>query len=218
MINPETLTFLTNVTENNNREWFAVNKEQYEAARADVLGLVETLIPLLAAIDPGFPVETEAKRCVMRIYRDIRFSKNKLPYKNNFGISFMSRQVKGPEYYLHLQPGKSFFAAGYWMPEAPHLKLIREEIDYNTDEFVNIIEAPSFKSLFKLDMQDSLVKAPKGYDPGHPHIELLKLKSFIASFPIDDKKLFKPDISNQLKSAFEIAYPLVQFLRKAIVQ
>ncbi|WP_262496925.1 DUF2461 domain-containing protein [Pedobacter lusitanus] len=124
MIKPETLAFLSAVAANNNREWFALNKESYEAARADVISLVDEIIPVLANIDPQFPLETQAKKCVLRIYRDIRFSKNKDPYKNNFGVSFSVKNTNGngPEFYLHLQPGSSFLAGGYWMPDAPLLK------------------------------------------------------------------------------------------------
>ncbi|SEA20391.1 DUF2461 domain-containing protein [Pedobacter hartonius] len=217
MIKRETLAFLTEIVENNNREWFAQNKDRYEIAKADVLSFVEELIPVLYAVDSEFPIETQAKKCLMRIYRDIRFSKNKNPYKNNYGISFSVKNSHGPEYYLHLQPGKSYFAAGYWMPEAPDLKNIREEIDYNTSEFLEIIKAENFVSLFTLSKEDTLKKAPKGYDPQHPQIDLLKLKSFIATFPISDEELFTPSIVNHLKKAFEGIYPFVQFLKRAVV-
>jgi len=216
MIKRETLAFLTELVDNNNREWFAEHKERYETAKADVLAFIAELIPVLSAVDPE--TQTEPKKCLMRIYRDIRFSKNKSPYKNNYGISFSIKGSKGPEYYLHLQPGKSFFAGGYWMPEAADLKNIREEIDYNTSEFLEIIEAKGFTSLYTLSTEDSLKKAPKGYDPSHPQIELLKLKSYIASFPISDEELFKPSIVNHLKKAFEGIYPFVQFLKRAVVQ
>ncbi|MCX2478789.1 DUF2461 domain-containing protein [Pedobacter sp. MC2016-15] len=216
MIKRETLAFLTELVDNNNREWFAEHKERYETAKADVLAFIAELIPVLSAIDPE--TQTEPKKCLMRIYRDIRFSKNKSPYKNNYGISFSIKGSKGPEYYLHLQPGKSFFAGGYWMPEAADLKNIREEIDYNTSEFLEIIEAKGFTSLYTLSTEDSLKKAPKGYDPSHPQIELLKLKSYIASFPISDEELFKPSIVNHLKKAFEGIYPFIQFLKRAVVQ
>ena len=104
------------------------------------------------------------------------------------------------------------------MPEAADLKNIREEIDYNTSEFLEIIEAKSFTSLYTLSKEDTLKKAPKGYDPEHPQIELLKLKSYIASFPISDEELFKPSIVNHLKKAFAGVYPFVQFLKRAVVQ
>lgn len=218
MIQPETLAFITDVANNNNREWFAEHKDRYEVAKADVLQFVETLIPLLAAVDPEFSVETSAKKCLLRIYRDVRFSKNKDPYKNNYGISFAvkGKGVNEPGYYLHIQPGSCFFGAGFWMPEAADLKKIREEIDYNTSEFLEIIEAKSFKNTFQLSQEDKLKKAPKGYEIDHPQIELLKLKSFIATFPIKDEEFFKPAIVNQLKNAFESVYPFILFLRKAV--
>lgn len=220
MIKPETLNFIADVARNNNREWFAENKARYETAKDDVLAFVDQLIPQLAAVDPEFSAETPAKKCLMRIYRDVRFSKNKDPYKNNYGISF---NVKGkgqpdPGYYLHIQPGESFFAAGFWMPEAPVLKSVREEIDYNTSEFLDIIHAKSFKNTFELSQEDKLKKAPKGYDIDHPQLELLKLKSFIAICPLKDEDFLKPGIVSQLKKAFESVFPFVVFLRNAVAQ
>ena len=218
MIQSDTLTFIKDVAEHNNREWFADNKDRYETAKTDVLALVEQLIPKLAAIDPEFSIDTPAKKCLMRIYRDVRFSKNKDPYKNNYGISFNTKAkgIPDPGYYLHIQPGESFFAAGFWMPEAPVLKKVREEIDYNTSEFLDIIQAKSFRGLFELDQTDKLKNAPKGYDVGHPQIELLKLKSFIAVTPLKDQDFLKPAIVGQLSKAFESVYPFVQFLRNAV--
>jgi len=220
MIKAETLKFIKDVAENNDREWFAANKERYETARADVLSFVEELIPVLAAIDPAFSVDTPAKKCLMRIYRDVRFSKNKDPYKNNFGISFhvKSNGVPNPEYYLHLQPGKSFFGVGFWMPEAPVLKKIREEIDYNTTEFLEIIEGESFNSTFSLSKDDTLKNAPKGYEIDHPQINWLKLKSYIAIYPLTDKDILGAGINDKLKNAFQSIQPFVRFLRNAVSQ
>jgi len=220
MIKSETLAFITDVAANNNREWFAENKERYEVAKADVLAFVDQLIPELAAADPAFSVETSSKKCLLRIYRDVRFSKNKDPYKNNYGIYFAvkGKGISEPGYYLHIQPGACFFAAGVWMPQAPELKKIREEIDYNTSEFLDIINAKDFKNIFQLSQEDKLKKAPKGYETDHPQIELLKLKSFIATFPIKDEEFFKPEIVNKLKNAFKSVYPFIVFLRNAVEQ
>lgn len=220
MIKSETLTFIKEVAENNNREWFAENKERYETAKADVLAFIDQLIPHLAAVDPEFSAETSSKKCLLRIYRDVRFSKNKDPYKNNYGIYFAvkGKGVSEPGYYLHIQPGACFFAAGVWMPEAADLKKIREEIDYNTSAFLDIIESKDFKSTFQLSQEDKLKKAPKGYDIDHPQIEYLKLKSFTATFPIKDEEFLKPEIVNKLKNAFKRVYPLIVFLRSAVEQ
>lgn len=220
MIKPETLAFITDVAQNNNREWFAENKERYEVAKADVLAFVDQLIPRLAGVDPQFSIETPAKKCLLRIYRDVRFSKNKDPYKNNFGISFNIKgsDIHGPGYYLHIQPGECFFAAGFWMPEVAVLKKIREEIDYNTLEFLEIINNKNFKSIYHLSKEDTLKNAPKGYETDHPQIEFLRLKSFIAIYPLKDEAFLKPGIVDKLKNAFESVYPFVLFLRKAVDQ
>ena len=218
MIKPESLAFLTELAANNDRVWFAENRERYEIAKANVLTFVEELIPLVAAADPEFPLGGDPKKALLRIYRDVRFSKNKNPYKSNYGIAFATKGYHGAEYYLQLQPGKSYFAAGYWQPESSDLKSIREEIDYNADEFLEIILAKSFTDQFTISKEDTLKNAPKGYDPEHPQIDLLKLKSFVATFPIADEELFKPTIVNHLKKAFKVASPFVQFLRKAVVQ
>ncbi|MFA6275208.1 MAG: DUF2461 domain-containing protein [Pedobacter sp.] len=217
MIKPKTLSFLTELAENNNREWFAENKYLYEEAKADLFPFIAKLIKELAAIDPQFSADTEPKKALMRIYRDVRFSKNKDPYKKNYGIAF---DVKGygpntAAYYLHLQPGNCFFGVGFWQPESSVLKMIREEIDYNTSEFLDVINAKEFKSIYKLSQEDKLKKAPKGYEITHPEIELLKLKSFIAIYSIPDAEFFKPTIVDKLITAFKTIQPFVLFLRKA---
>ncbi|MDQ0637390.1 uncharacterized protein (TIGR02453 family) [Pedobacter sp. W3I1] len=220
MLKKETLSFIKDVAENNNREWFAANKEVYENAKADVLELVASIIPELAKVDPLISAEADPKKSLLRIYRDVRFSKNKDPYKNNFGVWFSAKGKGGnePGYYLHIQPGKSFIAGGYWMPEAPHLKLIRQEIDYNIGDFKEIINSTAFKKNFKLGVDNALKNAPKGYDPADPNIEFLKLKSFEATTKIDDEEFLKPDLVNKLISSFKIVQPLVAFLRNAIEQ
>jgi len=220
MLKKETLNFIKDVAENNNREWFAANKDVYEAAKADVLELVAKLIPELAKVDPLLSAEADPKKSLLRIYRDVRFSKNKDPYKNNFGIWFSAKSKGGnePGYYLHIQPGKSFIAGGYWMPEASHLKLIRQEIDYNIGDFKEIINGKDFKKNFKLGVDNALKNAPKGYDPADPNIEFLKLKSFEATTKIDDEEFLKPNLVNKLISSFKTVQPLVAFLRNAIEQ
>ncbi|PWS27474.1 TIGR02453 family protein [Pedobacter yonginense] len=219
MLKKETLNFIKEVAENNNREWFAENKSRYEEAKTDVLALVASIIPELAKVDPALSAEADPKKSLMRIYRDVRFSKNKDPYKTNFGIWFSTKKGSNePGYYLHIQPGSSFLAGGYWMPEAPHLKLIRQEIDYNVEDFKEIINNKDFKDNFKLGVGNSLKNAPKGYDPTDPNIEFLKLKSFEATMALSDAEFFKPNLINKLISSFQTVQPLVVFLRNAINQ
>jgi uncharacterized protein (TIGR02453 family) len=218
MIKPETLHFIKELSEHNDRNWFAAHKDEYEAAKENVLHFISLLIPMLSEVDPAFPKESIPKKHLMRIYRDVRFSKDKRPYKNNFGIYFSLNGKGGnePGYYLNIAPGNCFFAGGYWMPDAGDLKKIREEIDYNADGFVEIIKKKSFSALLKLDTEDSLKKAPKGYPADHPLIDVLKLKSFSASCMFDDQEMTKPDIVEKIQHAFEQVYPFILFLRASI--
>lgn len=219
MIQSHTLNFLKELVENNNREWFQANKERYDKARENVIELTTDIIGKLHQIDPGVNADLDPKKCVMRIYRDIRFSKNKTPYKNNFGISLPASGTKlgGAEYYLHIQPGKSFIAGGYWMPEAEHLKAIRQEIDYNADDLKKIIDAPHFIKLFgEFRKQDQLKTVPRDYSAENPNIDLLKLKSFIVSHPLKDKELMGAKVADEIVEVCSSLYPLNVFLKNAL--
>lgn len=217
MLSKKTFDFLSQLAENNNREWFALNKHLYEESKADLYPFIAKLIQQFSGIDKQYSADAEPKKALMRIYRDVRFSKNKDPYKKNYGIVF---DVKGygpntPAYYLHLQPGNCFFGIGFWQPEAPVLKKIREEIDYNGDDFLTIINDKNFTDVFKLSAEDKLKRAPKGYEIDHPNIELLKLKSFAAIYNINESEFFKTSIVDKLTIAFANIQPFVLFLRQA---
>lgn len=220
MLKKTTFDFLRDLVDNNNREWFAQHKPRYEDAKLDIYAFIQPLIKELSAIDPQFSSDTDPKKCLMRIYRDIRFSPNKAPYKKNYGIAF---DVKGygpntPAYYLHLEPDNCFFGVGFWMPESGILKKIREEIDYSSDEFLNIINANQFKEIYALSTEDALKKAPKGYEVTHPMINYLKLKSLISVYPLKEEDFYKKDIVDKLINAFKVIQPFVLFLRKAVDQ
>jgi uncharacterized protein (TIGR02453 family) len=219
MIQRHTYDFLKELVENNNREWFQLNKERYEQARENVIEFTSELLKLMHKVDPGVNEALDAKKCVMRIYRDIRFSKNKTPYKNNFGISIPAKGLRlgGAEYYLQISPGNSFIAGGYWMPESAHLKAIRQEIDYNADELKKIVDAPGFIKLFgEFRKQDALKSVPRDYSPDNENIELLKLKSFVAFHKFKDEELLKKDAVNTVVSICSKIYPLNVFLNNAI--
>jgi uncharacterized protein (TIGR02453 family) len=219
MINPQTVDFLKALISNNNREWFQANKAEYDKARENVIEFTGELIKLMHKIDPGIDEALDPKKSVMRIYRDIRFSKNKTPYKNNFGISIPTSGLRngGVEYYLHLTPGASFIAGGYWMPEAGHLKAIRQEIDYNGHDLKHIIDDPEFVKLFgDFRKQEKLKTVPKGYEADNENMELLKLKSFIVSHPLKDKDLFKADAVQHIAQVCTKLHPLNVFLKNAI--
>lgn len=219
MIRPETFQFLVDVSENNNRDWFQKHKEEYLLARENCLEFAHFIIQELRKFDDTLPADLQAEACVMRIYRDIRFSKDKTPYKTNFGIAISGngKNFNGPGYYLHIQPGSSFVGGGSWYPEKDQLKAIRQEIDYNGAEFLSIVKAKTFLENFReLDPEGKLRSAPKGYDPDHELIEYLKLKSFVVSKHLTNAELQKSDAVSNVTNTFNKLYPLMVFLRNAI--
>jgi uncharacterized protein (TIGR02453 family) len=160
----------------------------------------------------------EAKDCVFRINRDIRFSNDKTPYKTNLGASISpgGKKSLSAGYYFHLQPGASFLAGGMWQPPAPQLSAVRQEIDYNTPEFKKIINNKDFKKYFgALSDEDKVKTAPKGYDKTHPEIEILKLKSFIVVHDLKDKEVLSKDFLQHATAVFKALHPLDLFLRRA---
>ncbi|MDP3469305.1 MAG: DUF2461 domain-containing protein [Daejeonella sp.] len=218
MINSATFDFLKDLAANNNRDWFQANKLRHDVARNNVLEFADELIAKLSKIDPSVSPDLESKSCVMRIYRDVRFSKDKTPYKTNFGAGFSEngKNFKGAGYYLHIHPEHSFLAGGCWMPEADILKAIRQEIDYNGSAFHQIVDNKLFKQYFaKPDTEYKLKTLPKGYLPGHPDIEYLKLKSFTFSHPLTKTELTGPNAIDLVSDGFKQLYPFVAFLRNA---
>jgi uncharacterized protein (TIGR02453 family) len=219
MIKTDTLDFLSDLAANNNREWFALNKTRHDEARQNVLDFVGQVIKGIAETDKAIPSELDPKDCVMRIYRDIRFSLDKTPYKNNFGagISPNGKNFNGPGYYFHISPDDCFVAGGCWMPDKDHLKLIRQEIDYNGSDFRQSLENPQLHKLNgSLDTDHKLKTAPKGYPSDHPDIEYLKLKSYTVTIPLKPSDLKKPDGLKKVIDGFSAIYPFIVFLRNAI--
>lgn len=219
MINSTTFKFLSDLASNNNRDWFLLNKERYEDARLNVLEFAEDVLFGISNFDPAIPSVLTPKDCVNRIYRDVRFSKDKTPYKNNFGIGFSPNGKKfiGPGYYLHLHPEDSFIGGGCWMPEAELLKAIRQEIDYNGGDFRKVVENPLFVNFFgNLDSEHKLKTCPKGYDLDHPEIDFLKFKSFTFSHKLTQKVLSSSSAVEKVIDGFAKLYPFIAFLRKAL--
>ena len=218
MIDPSTLQFLKGLHKNNNREWFLANKVKYEAAKNNFLQFVETTLSAIQQFDNNLN-ELAAKQCVFRINRDVRFSKNKDPYKNNFGASFNkgAKKIMAAGYYFHLEPGNSFIGGGLWMPEAADLQKLRQEIDYCYKEFASIINHKKFVNTFgSLSEEAKLTRPPKGYDIDNPAIEYLKLKSFTAIIPLKDAEILDKGIVKKSTEIFTTLSPLVHFLNRAI--
>lgn len=219
-INEQTFEFLNQLAINNNREWFQDNKPFYLTAKKNVESFAQDIIDSFRKFNPGISPDLIGKKAVMRIYRDVRFSKDKLPYKTNFGISIPTspKGIHGPGYFIQLQPNRSFVAGGMWMPDSEHLKLIRQEIDYNADRLLEILERKTFRSFFGegLQQNDKLKTTPKNYEADHPHIELLKLKSFTVSSAFGDKALQKEGMVEQIVNCLNEITPFNNFLKEAI--
>ncbi len=219
MIHPTTLDFLKKLKSNNNRDWFEKNRLRYDAAKADVETNVESIITSIRQFDPRITADITAKKCLFRIYRDVRFSKDKRPYKNNLGASINpgGKKAIAPGYYFHVEAGGAFLAGGIWQPPAPELAKIRQEIDYNFDEFNKIVTHKSFRKYFgSLDQDDKLVTCPKGYPKDHPAIDFLKLKSFVVVAELSDKEILSKQFSKTATAVFNAMLPLNKFLQRAI--
>jgi uncharacterized protein (TIGR02453 family) len=221
MIQAQTLQFLSELKENNNKPWFDTNRKTYETAKKNFAEVVQELIKSIEKFDKSIEeAQLEVKNCTFRINRDVRFSKNKDPYKTNLGASFSKggKKAHSAGYYLQIDPNQCFLAGGIWMPEPDDLKKIRVEIDYNFDEFKNILNAEAFKNTFPngLDREAATVRPPKGYDEMNPAIELIKLKSFTASSAMDSKEILKPNFTDTVLAGFKAMQPYIAFLNRAI--
>lgn len=220
------LDFLTELTQNNNREWFEAHKEQYEQAKQTQLELVERILDKIVAFEPEYR-HLKPAGCTFRIYRDVRFSKDKTPYKTHLGAYFERDGKKSTRagYYLHIEPNnKSFLAGGMWMPQGEMLKKIRQEIDYNGDKLRNIVQDSTFRKYYGdihdgedvFGMPRKLKKAPKDYSPTHPAIELLCLKDFSISHTVTDAQITQADFAEHAAQAWKVLKPLNDFLNTAV--
>lgn len=220
MLSKETLQFLEDLKANNNRDWFLANKKRYEAYKSDYHKLISDLLEVMKPLDPSLEM-LEAKNCTFRINRDIRFSKDKSPYKTNIGVwmSQNKNRKNAPGYYIHFEKGNSFIAGGCWCPEPNELKQIRKEIAFFHDDLEAIVNNKNFKSEFGTltrDDTNTLKKAPKDFESDHPAIEFLKLKSFTASEKIDEKSFLDKDFSKIVAQKLIALKPMNDFLSRAL--
>lgn len=211
------LKFLSQLAENNSKEWMDANKKWYQDTRAEFLEDVEVFLKQLSELEPEFST-FKPKECVFRQNRDIRFSANKNPYKLNFGAYFSpgGKKSDGPGYYVQVQPGNSFFGGGIWMPPSDVLKKIRKEIDYSGAELEKIESESEFKKLFGEISGEKLKTSPRDYEADHPYIEYLKLKSFTVTRPISDKDVDSGNYINLAMEGFRKMKPFNDFLSQAI--
>jgi uncharacterized protein (TIGR02453 family) len=215
-----TIKFLQELKANNNRDWFKANKSRYEEDVLDVaLRFIQSMQDPLEAIAPHFTaVPTRTGGSLMRVYRDTRFSNNKLPYKTNIGIQFRherAKDVHAPGFYVHIDPDEVFVGVGMWRPDSGPLRQIRERIAAKPAEWKRATESAVFKRNFHLG-GESLLRPPRGFDKEHPLIEDIKRKSFIAIRPLTIEDCVDPKFQRMVEGAFKQAMPLMQFLCSAV--
>ncbi len=220
MLTKEAVQFFEDLVANNNTDWMHANKKRYDNFKKDYHAYIAAILATMKPLDKTLE-SLEIKNCTFRINRDIRFSKDKSPYKTNIGVWMSQNQnsKNAPGYYIHFEKGNSFIAGGCWCPEPHELKQIRKEIAFFHDDLEAIVKDTKFQSEFGAltrDENNTLKKAPKDFESDHPAIEFLKLKSFTASAKIDDK-LFLDKNFNQIVAEKLIALkPMNDFLRRAL--
>jgi uncharacterized protein (TIGR02453 family) len=202
-IDKKTLYFLEDLSKNNNRPWFQENKPRYELAHSNMKEFLKGLL------DEFQKVDHIEKMKLFRIYRDVRFSKDKTPYKNSFGVGFHREkpQLRGG-YYLHIEPGGTFVGGGFWQPNKEDLQRIREEFAFDDQPFRKIISDPGFEKAFPKGIEgDALKTAPKGFDREHPAIDLIRRKSFVASKSFTDEEVLSKDFAEKVIDTFMVFRP-----------
>lgn len=216
----ELLHFLEELSRNNRKPWFDKNKERYEkVVRGPALDFITAMQKPLAKLSPHFlAVPKKVGGSLMRIHRDIRFSKDKTPYKTNVGIQFRHESgcdVHAPGFYFHIDTNEVFLGAGVWHPASDALSAIREQIAEDPKRWKRIRDNKRFRAVWDLD-GESLKRPPRGYDPEHPAIEDLKRKDHIAVVKLDHDVLFSPEVVPETIDSFKRAKPYIAYLCEAI--
>jgi uncharacterized protein (TIGR02453 family) len=217
---PGLIQFLEDLRFHNERSWFEANKGRYERdVREPALAFVRAMAPHLAAISPELVADDrKAGGSLMRIHRDVRFSKDPSPYKTNLGIQFRHRagkDVHAPGLYLHVEPGECFLAAGLWHPEPDVLRAIRTAVAEQPTAWVAARDDAGFAKRWRL-AGDSLKRPPRGFDPDHPEIEDIKRTDFIAVTDLPEADLTRPDLAQRTAGAYAATTPLMTFLCGAV--
>jgi len=211
MLTPSVFTFLKKIKKNNNRNWFNANKETYIEQHEAVITFSDELIVRMNKYDN---IETPSgKKSVYRIYRDIRFSKDKTPYKTHFS-GYMSRATKllRGGYYFHIEPGKCFVGGGFWGPSTEDLKHIREQIAVDPKPLRDILKSKSFKTTFKELHGEKLATAPRGFDKNHPAADLLRYKQFLITRPIPDSVMMSTKGIEEVLKSFRAMRPFFDYM------
>lgn len=215
---PQILKFLSALAKHNDRVWFEKNKDQYLQAKENFETFITRYLDELVKFNPSLAA-LNPKKLPFRIYRDVRFSKDKSPYKINMGagISPGGKMMQEPGYYIHIEPGRCFLAGGLYMPDPANLSKIRQEIDYNGDKLEKIFKDKTFKKWYKgFDDFDKMKTAPKGYPKDHPRLDWLQHRTFIVSHNFTDAEVKDKKFLKKLVEASKVMKPFNEFLREAV--
>lgn len=219
LIDPATLEFLSGLKQNNNRDWFNAHKDDYERARENFADFLDALIAATARFDESISW-LEPEDCMFRIHRDLRFSRDKTPYKTALGAHLVANGRKVDKglagYYIHIEPGATRIACGAYQPPAPWLRNIRAAIDSQGAEFEAIVKAKAFKTCFGDLRGDTLKTVPRGYRKDHPRADWLKRKGFLAVHPIDDGLVLSKGFLEGITAGYKLALSLNNFLNAAL--
>jgi len=221
MINKTTLKFLKDLRLNNSKEWLDGNRISYENVKNDILTLTSELITSVSNLDKTISnAYLDPKKCITRLNRDLRFAKDKTPYKTDYYIVLNKNGKNSPSafYYLHIEPGNCFVGGGVYNPQSDQLKKIRQEIDYAFDEWTAIINDKTFKKIFPSGINNSgvLTRTPKEFDEANQASEFLRMKGFYTMEKLTDKEIMSIDTFDKINSYFKTTKPLVDFLNRAI--
>lgn len=213
----EILEFLKELEVNNQRDWFDANRKRYESTKKTFLDLTAWLIAEIRKFDSEVPL-MKPSDCMFRIFRDVRFSNDKRPFKSNYGSYIVRNGRKSgfAGYYLHLQPGECFIAGGNYMPSPEQLQAIRQEIYYHPHDYLELLTKEPFKSTFDVHYSDALKTAPKGYPREWEHIDLIKNRSFGFGHNLKDEEVIAADFPEQCVRFFRIIHPMNRFLNRAV--
>ena len=213
------LGFLQDLSRNNNKEWFHANRNRYEESRDTMLFITEVLINEIRKFDPEISV-MNPKDCMFRIFRDVRFSNDKRPYKTNFGIFIAKggRKSMHAGYYLHIEPGSSFVGGGIYMPPAEPLKEIRNYLASHGDEFLELINGKDFRAIYPEMHNHRLKTAPKGFPKDHPHIDLLRYKSIVFSTNLENDLITSENFIEFVVNAFRQLQPINEVINHILYE
>lgn len=214
-ISKETLQFLSDLKDNNNREWFNSNKERYKTAHEEMIHFADDLLNEMNQVDQ---IETpNGKKSLMRIYRDVRFSPDKSPYKKNFGggLKRATSTLRGG-YYYHIQPGQSFVGGGFWGPNSDDLKRIREELHNDDSGLRKIINSKSFKQYFGELKGETVKTAPKGFQKDDPAIDLIRHKQFVVMRSFTDAEVLDPEFLSEVVKTYSAMLPFLDYMSEVL--